>query len=285
MDCKDYNLRQYTTYSRISQDIGYKKSFLCNATIQFMYRDVKKQKRWELAIDFEAHDWKNKPNIFEEEYVESREKFSDYFKKVEADLNVQEDWKLLDVGCNATCVSGMIKKGFHCGIDPLANELEIQKKVPAFEIKNATGENIPYPNENFDLVVCVNVIDHTIDPKEVMKEIDRVTKKDGYLVIAVYVYNDFICLMRKIAEKIPGLRNVGHPHTFSQKSFEKLVSSYYNILSTQIIYEGKDPLDFGKVENINNKLPFFQSLVSYINKHVLGYKWFTREYCLLCKKK
>ena len=250
-----------------------------------MVNSTKKQKRWKEAIEFELNEWKNRPQIFEEEFAESRQKYSDYFAVIETQIGVQETWKILDVGCNETCVSRMIRMGEHFGIDPLANELHLQEKISDFEIKNATGENIPYSNEKFDLVVCINVIDHTSDPNEVIEEIKRVTKKDGYLIIAVYVYNNFICLMRMLAEKIPGLRNVGHPHTFSPKGFEKLVESDYEIISRKIIYEGKDPLDFGKTQDVEKRLPFPQSLVSFINLRMLRNKWFTREYCLVCKKK
>jgi len=112
----------------------------------------------------------------------------------------------------------------------------------------------------------------------------RVTTKNGYLVISVYTYNNFICLMRRIAEKIPSLRNVGHPHTFSQKSFEKLVGSYFKIISSTVIHEGKDPTDFGKVGKPINEPSPIQALVSFINSKILGYKWFVREYCLVCER-
>lgn len=244
----------------------------------------KKQKRWELAIKFEGSEWKSSPKVFEEEFEESRQKFGAYFKEAESLLGVQENWKILDVGCNATCLSGMIEKGLHYGIDPLADELNIQERVPNFEIKNATGEKIPYPNEYFNLVVCVNVIDHTCDPTKVIEEINRVIGKEGYLIISVYIYNSFICLMRRLAEKVPGLRNVGHPHTFSQKDFEKLVGKYFKIMSSTVIYEGNGPLNFGKVQQMDTKLPPIQAFVSFINSKILGYKWFVREQCLICRK-
>lgn len=250
-----------------------------------MHIDAKRWRRWILAQKFEVEEWKNQPNITENEFNESRRKYGTYLTELESQLGVQDDWKILDVGCNATCVSGIIKKGSHYGIDPLADELNLQERVPNFEIKNASGEEIPYQTETFDLVVCINVIDHTRDPKKVMEEIKRVIVKDGYLIISVYTYNRFICLMRIIAEQIPGLRNIGHPHTFSQKGFERLVDEHFDIVSRKIIYEGKTPLDFGKTQDVGDRLMPFQALVSFINSKVLGYKWFVRKYCLVAKRK
>ena len=47
------------------------------------------------------------------------------------------------------------------------------------------GGEIPFPNNSFDSVLMDNVLEHIEDPEPVLKEIIRVLKIDGNLVIGV----------------------------------------------------------------------------------------------------
>lgn len=49
----------------------------------------------------------------------------------------------------------------------------------------AQGENLPFLSESFDLVVCNNVLDHSISPRKLLDELCRVTKQKGHLGIGV----------------------------------------------------------------------------------------------------
>jgi len=240
--------------------------------------------RWEEAQKVELSDWENTRDIVGNEWQEAFNKYNVYFKRLEKKLKVLDSWAILDVGCNLTCVSRMIKAGKHYGIDPLADILEIQSKIKEFEIVNGIGEDLPYEKNLFDLVVCRNVIDHTHDPQKVISEVHRVLKDSQFLVLACYVYNPFISLVKNIGEKIKLFRNPAHPHTFTTMSLENLIAKGFNVIENEIIYEGKDPNDFGKVSTAKTKLPMVQRLILTIN-NILGYKWFVREYLLLCQKK
>lgn len=44
---------------------------------------------------------------------------------------------------------------------------------------------IPVADESFDAVMCIEVLEHVPDPVAALKEINRVLRKDGYLMITV----------------------------------------------------------------------------------------------------
>ena len=46
-------------------------------------------------------------------------------------------------------------------------------------IVNAIGENLPYPDESFDVVYSANVLEHTQNPEMVLQEALRVVRKGG----------------------------------------------------------------------------------------------------------
>lgn len=43
--------------------------------------------------------------------------------------------------------------------------------------------DIPADNESFDAIMCTEVFEHIINPREAVKEFSRLLKKDGYLII------------------------------------------------------------------------------------------------------
>jgi ubiquinone/menaquinone biosynthesis C-methylase UbiE len=57
------------------------------------------------------------------------------------------------------------------------------QNLPEGDIRVGDSENIPWENEKFDLVVCNSSFHHYPNPKRVLKEIRRVLKKDGKLII------------------------------------------------------------------------------------------------------
>jgi ubiquinone/menaquinone biosynthesis C-methylase UbiE len=46
---------------------------------------------------------------------------------------------------------------------------------------NATGEHLPFPDESFDIVYSANVLEHTENPEQVLKESVRVLRRGGLL--------------------------------------------------------------------------------------------------------
>ena len=61
---------------------------------------------------------------------------------------------------------------------------------PEHDIIEADAHNLPFENETFDCVSCRDVIEHVQDEQVVMKELNRVLKVGGYLIISTpNVYN------------------------------------------------------------------------------------------------
>jgi SAM-dependent methyltransferase len=49
----------------------------------------------------------------------------------------------------------------------------------------ARGEQLPFKENMFDLVICTQVLQYVADPKLVMLEVHRVLKQNGYLILSV----------------------------------------------------------------------------------------------------
>ncbi len=98
----------------------------------------------------------------------------------------QSSQKILDVGCGeGTRLDTLLPKGIKgWGIDP--NEKAIAKAKKQYSrhyFKIGTGESLPYPDNQFDLVYSVFAIEHCVSPTQFITQMIRVTKPKGHLVI------------------------------------------------------------------------------------------------------
>lgn len=62
------------------------------------------------------------------------------------------------------------------------------KKAAAHNINGLVcnlEEKLPFPDKMFDLVVCKDLLEHLLNPESLLKEINRVIKPDGKLIVSV----------------------------------------------------------------------------------------------------
>ncbi len=104
--------------------------------------------------------------------------------------------KLLDIGCGSSPIIGHYQKAI--GIDKNEDKIRfMREKFPDnsfIPLDNTEG----FKNNSFDYVLCVEVIEHSKEPEKLIKEIARVTKIYGNVVIAT---PDYSKILWHIAEK------------------------------------------------------------------------------------
>jgi SAM-dependent methyltransferase len=54
---------------------------------------------------------------------------------------------------------------------------------PVFPIEKQSMESLTYPDEFFDIVVCINALDHCAKPLDALKEMYRVCKQGGWIYL------------------------------------------------------------------------------------------------------
>jgi len=96
--------------------------------------------------------------------------------------------KILDVGCASGWFLSQLSNNFPdsvCfGIDSYKKAILYGENLyPYLKLITADVHNLPYPDKKFDLVVCTEVLEHVTNPLQVIKEILRVTKKNGQVII------------------------------------------------------------------------------------------------------
>jgi len=90
--------------------------------------------------------------------------------------------RLLDIGCgNGTlCYFARSKYSEVCGVDISKTALKIaERRGMKTEKVDLNGEELPFPSNYFDAITCLDVIEHIFEPRDLIKEINRVLKRGG----------------------------------------------------------------------------------------------------------
>ena len=127
---------------------------------------------------------------------------SKQIKKIATLLNLRFDkrQKVLVVGAG-TGVEMIQFSKIGCltyAIEPDKKALEILKirsklqQLDQNKIKQAVAEKIPYPDNFFDFVYCWQVLEHVQDITKSIKEMVRVTKKNGWIFIGCPDYRQIV---------------------------------------------------------------------------------------------
>lgn len=96
---------------------------------------------------------------------------------------------ILDIGAG-TGIFYSLFKNFSAyrvyGIEFVYNFIPLLQKRGITGIQcNIEKEKIPFNDASFDFVICDSILEHTLNPKHLISEINRVLKPDGHFVLVV----------------------------------------------------------------------------------------------------
>lgn len=114
--------------------------------------------------------------------------------------------KVLDVGCGIGFISQLYPNFDITGLDISDGMLERNPYV----WKKAPAEDIPFPDNHFDFVVCRSLLHHLDDPRVGLREMVRVLKPGGKWVCWDPNHNALYELIRHIFQKTDRFSHLHH---------------------------------------------------------------------------
>ncbi|MEO6049991.1 MAG: methyltransferase domain-containing protein [Pyrinomonadaceae bacterium] len=119
--------------------------------------------------------------------------------KLERVRPICDDDKVLEVGSGAHGLVFGFTSGFSVGIDPLA--VNYKRLFPKWQPRAITlaaiGEELPFEDASFDVVLSDNVVDHAEDPVKIINALVRVLKPGGILYFTVNIHHPFYDLVSR----------------------------------------------------------------------------------------
>lgn len=99
---------------------------------------------------------------------------------------------ILDAGCGTGITLGYVGRfGRTFGVDNEMVALKFCRSRNAKRLTCAPIENLPYADDSFDIVTCLDVIEHIEDDHIAISEIARVTRPGGILILTVPAFQIF----------------------------------------------------------------------------------------------
>jgi SAM-dependent methyltransferase len=154
--------------------------------------------------------------------------------------------RILEVGSGPHGINFFHRKGIRFSIDPLAGFFYkefgfIQKNSHSYLIQGM-GETLPFPARSIDLVVCDNVLDHTLDGSKILCEIHRVLRDDGLLYLTInlhhFIFRIFSLIFKILysVKMVPHTPNYkAHTYFFTPSIFKKMIKKAdFAILSSTV---------------------------------------------------
>lgn len=119
---------------------------------------------------------------------------------------------IFDLGCGP---DGLIfhipKQGLKIGLDPLIDSYSIHYDISeGVSLVKGVGEYLPFRDNCLDFVFCINTLDHTINPRKVLKSLWKTLKTGGLLLLDVNTEPLLDILFMKLGYRPP--LDEYHPH-------------------------------------------------------------------------
>lgn len=132
---------------------------------------------------------------------------------------LEESAEILDLGCGDGKIDSYIleeRKDIKIkGIDVLV------RPDTYIDVMEYDGKTIPYEDNSFDTVMTIDVLHHTDNPMEIVKEMTRVSSK--YIVIKDHIKTGFISYL-----KLRAMDYVGNAHYHVRLPYNYLTQKQWN---------------------------------------------------------
>jgi 2-polyprenyl-6-hydroxyphenyl methylase/3-demethylubiquinone-9 3-methyltransferase len=184
--------------------------------------------RWRIAQWFELRWWQN--YLRDKDHVAYGTWKKNYWQntlaKIGAEINLAQSKTIADLGCGPAGIFIWLKDKTVTALDPLIDTYEEKtgffKKsdYPNTTFVNSTIEDFK-PALKYDLVFCMNAINHVHDIQKAFDKVKAACKEDGTVVISIDAHN--YSLFKHFFRAVPG--DILHPHQYDLAEYKNMLSS------------------------------------------------------------
>lgn len=175
--------------------------------------------------------------------------------------------KICDAGCGNGIYLNYLKNNYPFaelyGFDFAEKIVEIARENTGLStIRVGNLENAPYKNEEFDLVLCSQVIEHLLDDRRGLAELYRLLKPGGYLILSTDNKNNYISKILgwpflffswpvRFLRRWRGDKRYFPHKDYTEEEFKRLINSEAFEIEQQSTFRFAWPFPFYRVRSFN----------------------------------
>ena len=159
--------------------------------------------------DLTIREFTRAAEVYDSGHAGIYEMCKDDYPPILEELSREPFCDLLDVGCGTGPMIELLSKeypqGRYTGLDITPKMIEVAKakKLPNARFAVGDSENLPFPAESFDAVICANSFHHYPNPQKFFDGVARVLREGGRLVLRDYTSNRLVIWLMNHTEMPP----------------------------------------------------------------------------------
>jgi len=144
-----------------------------------------------------------------------------------------EDGAVLEIGCGPICIARLLPQQHKTYLDPLADDFRrmFPGELPEEgEFLTSPAENIPKPDASYDLILCLNMISHALNPELVMNEVERLLKPGGIFILSIRTHSQLEARLHYLAVRaFPYLCSKTRPYYYARRGIRRTLARHFRI--------------------------------------------------------
>ena len=172
-------------------------------------------------------------------------------------LDLLDPGSVLDVGCGDGLFLSMAKEKISngTGLDISAEGIrQAREKNPNMTFIHTENARLPFDDNSFETVVALDVLEHTLQPEELLRELRRVSAH--FVIISVPNFSSFPARLQTLFGKVPenNTPKKGHVYWFTLSVLKDMIrSNGLKIVDMRCNYQG-------------SQIPIVRNIVSVLTK-------------------
>ncbi len=146
---------------------------------------------------------------------------------------IDEKTRILELCSGPVCTARLIEGGGKTYLDPMIDAYRrmYPGKLPKGKFLAIAAEKIPEEDHSFDIILCINGLDHVLNPELVLNEIERLLRPSGTVLIGMPVFPSPLTRLRYYCEHFFSLlRDEAHPYSYSLLALTRTLSRHFDII-------------------------------------------------------
>jgi len=144
---------------------------------------------------------------------------------------------VLDIGCANGYLGQELKKNRNilCGIEISETAAkEARKYYDNIIVGNIESMEMPYKSEQFDVIICADILEHLFNPEKILKRLNKYLKASGSIIVSIPNIAHWSIRLKLLLGRFEyeetGLLDCGHIRFFTYDSARKMFNrAGYNI--------------------------------------------------------